>query len=366
MVKGRIRHMFAGGNTSQGFFSYFSNILKQDEALKIFLLKGGPGTGKSTFMKKIGNEMLDRGFDIEHMHCSSDPDSLDGIVIPAIKIALIDGTAPHVVDPKTPGAVDEIINLGEFWNDEGLRTNKDDIQKITGEISRNFARAYRYIKAAEQIYEDMAAIYGSAVDNAKINITAAEIINELFGDKPVSSVEGKQRHLFASAITPRGLKHFLPSLLTTKNIIVLTGSPGTGTDRLLEKVRSSAVDKGFYVESYYCALQPEKLEHLVIPEADVAFTTFNDYHNADIKYGRKIDFDEFLNKEAVKYYEDELKYDCEEFDGLLDRAIKTISKSKALHDELETYYITNIDFEEVQRCFERTLGRILDYSRELD
>jgi hypothetical protein len=29
------------------------------------------------------------------------------------------------VDPKNPGAVDEIINLGDFWDEEGIRKNKD-------------------------------------------------------------------------------------------------------------------------------------------------------------------------------------------------------------------------------------------------
>lgn len=99
MAKGKIRHMFPGGNTPQGFFSYYDNIMPQDEASRIIIIKGGPGVGKSTFMKKIGEEMLDRGFDVEYMHCSSDNNSLDGIVIPAIKVALMDGTAPHVVVP---------------------------------------------------------------------------------------------------------------------------------------------------------------------------------------------------------------------------------------------------------------------------
>ncbi len=95
MSKGKIRHMFPGGNTSQGFFSYYDYILRQEEATRIICIKGGPGVGKSTFMKKIGEEMQDRGYEVEYMHCSSDNYSLDGVVIPTIKVALLDGTAPH-------------------------------------------------------------------------------------------------------------------------------------------------------------------------------------------------------------------------------------------------------------------------------
>ena len=97
MEKGKIRHMFPGGNTPRGFYSFYSYILPQDEAKRIFVIKGGPGVGKSTFMKKTALELVDRGYDVEFMHCSSDNESLDGIVVPKLGIAMIDGTAPHVV-----------------------------------------------------------------------------------------------------------------------------------------------------------------------------------------------------------------------------------------------------------------------------
>ena len=97
MPKGRIRHMFPGGNTSKGFFSFYDYIICQEDAARIFIIKGGPGVGKSTFMKKTALEMANMGYDVEFMHCSSDNNSLDGIVVPRAGIAMIDGTAPHVV-----------------------------------------------------------------------------------------------------------------------------------------------------------------------------------------------------------------------------------------------------------------------------
>jgi len=101
MTKGRIRHMFPGGNTSQGFFSYYDYILGQEEAIELYVLKAVP-VSESHIHEEIGKEMVERGYDVEFMHCSSDNNSLDGVVIPSLKIALLDGTAPHVVDPKIP------------------------------------------------------------------------------------------------------------------------------------------------------------------------------------------------------------------------------------------------------------------------
>ena len=54
------RHIYPGGNTPKGFFSYYSYILGQREANKIVCIKGGPGVGKSSFIRKIGMEWLYR------------------------------------------------------------------------------------------------------------------------------------------------------------------------------------------------------------------------------------------------------------------------------------------------------------------
>ncbi len=91
------RHLFPGNNTTQGFYSYYNYILGQREANRIICIKGGPGVGKSTFMRKIGEFYLNRGEDVDFMHCSSDNNSLDGIVLKNKRIALIDATSPHVV-----------------------------------------------------------------------------------------------------------------------------------------------------------------------------------------------------------------------------------------------------------------------------
>ncbi|NPV30394.1 MAG: ATPase [Firmicutes bacterium] len=98
MGKGKVRMVFPGGNTCLGFYSFYDNIIEEDAA-RIFVIKGGPGVGKSTFMQRIGEEMQERGYDIEFHWCSSDNESLDAVVIPALRVALIDGTAPHVAVP---------------------------------------------------------------------------------------------------------------------------------------------------------------------------------------------------------------------------------------------------------------------------
>jgi hypothetical protein len=365
MANGRVRHMFPGGNTSLGFYSFYDNILPQDEARRIIVIKGGPGVGKSTFMKKIAEVMLEKGYDAEFMHCSSDNNSLDGVVFPGIRVALVDGTAPHVVDPRNPGAVDEIINLGDHWNEEGMRKNKDAILNVNKNVGRLFARAYRYLKAAAQLYEDTAVINSWALNPSEVNKLSDRVISELFsGESPVNT-EGRKRQLFASAITPEGLKNYLPSILTTGKVYEAKGTQGSGTELFLEKVRAAACERGYYTEAFYCALNPGKIEHLVIPQKDVSFTTSNKYHDAGAEAYMTLDFNDYLNNTILDEYAPVLEYNRNMLDELLNRAVNTISGAKAKHDLMETYYIPNMDFSQVQKRWDDTMERILRYAEEI-
>ena len=94
---------FLGANTAGGFFSLYDGFCRgAGDYLRI--VKGGPGTGKSGFMRALGREAARRGFDVELIRCSGDPGSLDGLYIPALGLGWVDGTAPHVAEPRVFGA----------------------------------------------------------------------------------------------------------------------------------------------------------------------------------------------------------------------------------------------------------------------
>ncbi len=361
MQKGRVRHMFPGGNTSKGFFSFFDYIIDRDRARRIFILKGGPGVGKNTMMKKISRAVTELGQDVEHMHCSSDPGSLDALVIPAAGVALLDGTAPHMTDPKIPGAVDEIINLGEFWDEAGISAKKKEIIAAGREISNCFSRAYRFLGAALKIYEDTEAINASAMDKTAVNIISWEFVNMLFDVMPPAAVHGHERRLFASAITPDGLVNYLDDLMILDNIYLFEGFPGAGTERVLERIKAEALARGFDAEAYYCAFRPDKLEHLILPALNTAFATVNEYHGTDACAVRKADFRRMLDERRIANYKQELDYNSIEFDRLIDKALDILHREKQLHDELESYYIPHMDFESINNKQQEIINRILDY-----
>lgn len=365
MNTGTIKHVFPGGNTPQGFFSYYDYIIPTT-ATRIFIIKGGPGVGKSTFMKKIGNEMLKRNYDVEFHHCSSDNNSLDGLVIPALQIAFIDGTAPHIVDPKNPGCVDEILHLGDFWNESNMVRNKTQIIEGTQEISKSFRRAYHILRAAKAVYDDWEMTNADAMDYAIANQKTSEIIAEIFSDIQKTGA-GTIRKLFASAITPDGSVNHLPSIIDrmTKRYVI-TGAPGTGKSTLIQKIVDTAIMKGLQVEAYYCPLDPLKVEHIIIPSCDVAVTTSAMPHLYTKTPTLSIDMNECLRSTRLKKSDEFIVYDRNTFWTLFNTAVSHLSRAKNLHDELETHFIPNMDFEKVENLWQKTLIRVLDYAKDIE
>lgn len=86
---------FLGANTPQGFVSRFDQLTDSRDGWRCFVLKGGPGTGKSTLMRKVAASLEQRCQRIEYIHCSSDADSLDGVIAPELKFCIADGTSPQ-------------------------------------------------------------------------------------------------------------------------------------------------------------------------------------------------------------------------------------------------------------------------------
>ena len=95
----QVTNFFVGANSGNGFQNLFSELTDLEDTYDLMILKGGPGVGKNTFMREIGRAMEEAGTPVEYLWCSGDPDSLDGVVLPALRCAVADGTSPHGTAP---------------------------------------------------------------------------------------------------------------------------------------------------------------------------------------------------------------------------------------------------------------------------
>ncbi len=263
------------------------------------------------------------------------------------------------MDPKNPGAVDEIVHLGDFWDVEKMEDNKDQIIKINKKVGKYFSRAYKYLKASRSIYESIVERNSEAMNFGKVNVLTYELINELFVDVPVSKKTGKQRHLFGSAYTPKGwVEHTDTILDDIGRVYYLEGDIGTGKSTLLNKICDEGLVSGYDIEVYHTPLVPEKIETIIIKELNVALTTSTLFRNDNYK---TIDLNNNLNNDKIDEYRKEILYDKKVYNNLIEEAIYNINKAKNYHDKLEQYYIPNMDFEKVDELKDKIVKKFLNY-----
>ena len=355
-MKNKVRYYFSGNNTSEGFVSYYEDILPQREAARIFCIKGGPGTGKSTFMRQIGRHYLNKGFSIDYLRCSSDPQSLDGIIIKELNVAIIDGTMPHITDPVNPGVVGEILNFGEFLKEEKLLKNKEKIISLNEEIGDTFRYAYMYLKCANIIYRKSGDIIKKYVNDDKISDALMSL--EL-PEKRDSS--GSRKRLFGSSITSEGIVNELGSISKNLKSIYLIVLPDEykASDHM-KFLSQRILDRGYNVEELYCPMSPRaEPEHIISVDSSKAVFTCNRSHSIEVFDKNKIK--EILNVEVAplscidKFRVDELR---KEFDHNIAHAIEIIKAAKKLHDELELYYKDSMDFKALENLKTNIITKI--------
>lgn len=337
MRKGTMIHKYPGSNTPSGFYSFYAEGLRGME--RIFVLKGGPGTGKSTLMKKIAFNLTERGYDVEVWQCSSDNDSLDGVVVPSLKIAVVDGTSPHLIDPVYPGAVDEIINLGDHWNRDLLRENKLRIVRLTEEISNHFQDAYEKLAAYRNAYDDYAETH--AIGEKRVTALANDVIGEIFHENLA-----KVSHFFAAAITPRGWVGYHQSLCAgVKKRFLLRGGSRYDIDSFLRHLEEAAVLRGHDIDIYHSTLAPECYEMVVLPRIGFAAV------DASVPELEPLTGDVLVELGP---------WDEEEMPGndFLEEAVNSIAAAKRLHNELEEYYVKAMNFEEVDEVCRKVFSEI--------
>jgi len=83
-----VRHYFIEAYTPFGQISLLEEFLAQIKYT--YLFTGGPGTGKSTMIKLIGIELIDRGFNVEYIRSVKEPDSVAGLYLRKQKLCILD------------------------------------------------------------------------------------------------------------------------------------------------------------------------------------------------------------------------------------------------------------------------------------
>ena len=343
---------FAAQNTTRGFRSYFSEIFDPDGLADLFIIKGGPGTGKSGLMRRLASEAENRGMKAERFVCSSDPDSLDGVLIPEIGAALADGTSPHTLDPVYPGAVENIVNTGAFWDVGKLREHKGEILRLIREGRVLYRRAYRYLAALGEIAEEMQRIGMQGFRKEKMRSQ----IKRLAGKAFTKGGSGKAKTRVLSTFNKNGLERLPGFGESAKEVYFVRDHAFTGTV-LLAGLAEEAKEKGQPFIRCPSPLFPDQPEALFFPETACYFTLEPEGAERQ-NAGHILNMTRFTDREMVRANSRKLRFGKKCADSLLHGAAESFREAAAAHGELERFYVSAMDFAALNGATEDLIRRL--------
>lgn len=337
---------FLGSSGKNGFFSCFSQLSPKIEGQYTYIIKGGPGTGKSSMMKKIADEIEKKDIECERIYCSSDPSSLDGVIFPSLRVSIADGTSPHTMDPDYPGASGEIINLGDCWDKQKLLSRKNEIIALTDKNKTCHKRSRRFIESAFSIFGDGEKICRDCLDEARLMRYAARVANRYF-KKPVGKI-GLEKIRLLDAITPKGY-YFLSETVQAlcDQIFVFEDDFGVAASKLIEQLRTYALASGFSVISSPSISNEKALRHIIIKELSLGFFTADKLCNLNIIPEKSVSLRRFYSAEALASHRARLAFSRKAAKELLDEAVCALKMAKDIHDDLEGCYIDAMDFDKI-------------------
>ena len=243
-------HYFPGGNTPEGFFSYYHEILDKSTPGKLAIIKGGPGTGKSTFLKRLGKKLSEAGEEVTYLHCSSDPNSLDGVFLPVRNSLVMDGTAPHLTDPRYPGAYDIVLNFCDFIGDI---FEKETILSESRQAKNTFSEGYCYLRSAKALLDLMLQRSERTLLEHEICSFASRIAGRI-SSYPAT---GYEKTVFLSAITADGFRNFFQENLKEYHVIAIEAEVGDAVYHMMETVKNACRLRNADIINCPCPMNPK-------------------------------------------------------------------------------------------------------------
>ncbi|MEH6942569.1 PRK06851 family protein [Bacillus sp. JJ722] len=346
----RILHYFAGGNTARGFYSLYEYNLAGLK--KLFILKGGPRTGKSTLMKNIGQYFDDKGYSLQYLHCSSDNDSIDGVIINELGVGIVEGTAPHILQPRLLGTIGQYVNIEEAWDADSLTQQTESINSLMEQIATAFQSAYDSFAKALSVHDEWEAIYIDNMDFDKADELTTEMIDKLFGKQTKQSI-ADVRHRFLGAATPIGAVDYVPNLTSgLQHRYFIKGRPGSGKSTMLKKIAAQAEDRGFDVEVYHCGFDPNSLDMVIV--RDLSFAIFDSTAPHEYFPSRDGDviidvYERCIRPGTDEDYSTDIENVSRRYRAKMNEATAHLARAKALQDDLEKMYVASMDFAKIER-----------------
>lgn len=350
MIKTHLTRFYLSANTPLGFVSRLNTLCDVDRFSRILLIKGGTRKRRAELINFAARAADAAGYMV-HLAVSADSASAPEAAYWG-DTALIDSAQPHVIEPRYPGAVEEILCLDDCFDTGKLRQNKASIIVLTNKEDRLREQSRRYLCAADALCNDNYRIALEATDLEKIDRQADRIAAKAFsGSKAIEEIR----------IFSDGYKMLpeISSMDSFKNVVLLEDEYGPSSGLLLKALHKRALSGNCHIISGYSPLAPfERLEQLIFPDLSLAFLTANERLAVTREPQRIINARRFTNKNILATHKNRIAFNRKAARQMFQQSHSLLQNAQKVHSELELIYDDALNQAQFNRLCERAAAEV--------
>jgi len=345
---GEKEEYFVGMNTGRGFVGKYSEIIQEKKLKRLYIIKGAAGTGKSTLMKRCAIACEEIGYKVSYYRCSSDPDSLDCVVIND-SVSILDGTKPHSLDMTYPGAVSQLVDVTSFWDSYALRGLRDEIIRITDEKKVAFTDGYSLLSDISGLAMER---YNSSIRFVLLD-KLDKYITRLITAFGKSRGIGERRQVIIRSVGMNGCVR-LNTLEHTASTIIKVNDVYASAYHFMDMLAGRLTKSGYDIITSPDPITPELICDIFIPQ-NKTLITLDSSLNAD----KQINMIRFVDTVKLSETRGIMRLSLKCSEALLSEAVNVFKNAGKAHFKLEQIYSSAMDFGSLNAYVEELNNRII-------
>lgn len=333
---GKTINYFGGNCTAKGFVDFYNSIF--EDVKESYIFKGGYSVYKSKLLKNL-QEKYEISYNVDVIHSGIDQNELEAIIVKDLDIAFINGDLIHGNDiiPKNSRIIE--VDLADSIDIDKFLGDKCKIDTLKDELYKNIDLAAKKFAEGLNVHDSLESYYIKSMNFNKANKLTEELGEKLI---PINkNIEGKTSQRYFGAATPIGAVDYINNISDGLKKYFIKGRAGTGKSTLLKKLVKKGEEKGYEVEVYHCAFDPNSLDMVVIRE--IGFAIFDSTAPHEYFPDKEDDevfdaYQEFCEDDVDNLFKDSLEKIENDYITKKAEGIKYIKKVKEIKNEIDEIY----------------------------
>ena len=350
-------HFFLSTCTPEGWASLGEPLRREDCRREVCLLLAGPGCDGGGLLQQAAALALQRGLSCEQLLSPVPPYLPEAVLLPERELLAAVGAPFGGSVPPMPGPFERYVNLTDCYDRTGLRELLPQTELCRQEEARCTRRAAHGLSAAAQLLQDMRATLLTPAVLAHLEKRARGILTRELPRR--SSSAGQPFYRYLSAFTAQGQAALFPTVSALCSRVWVLADSYRLAHHMLALLAEGACAAGYDVIACPSPLEPDRLEHLLIPQRELAFVTSSPALPWPGAWQRRVRLDAMVEADLLRRHRGWLRFSRRVISSLLEDSATALTEAAQLHLAAEELYSAFVDQQMLARLQRETAESLL-------